>query len=122
MDNNKFLEKFYSSFSIRDFEKMNECYHKDILFRDPIFGTLKGERVLKMWEMLLNRRTNNTKISFTNIQTTMQKVTATGQQNIFMEKITERLLIQLVLVLNLRMVKPLGISILLTCRNGFNKQ
>ncbi|WP_435262675.1 nuclear transport factor 2 family protein [Tenacibaculum sp. nBUS_03] len=76
MENNKLVEKFYSSFSSGNIEKMTECYHKDILFHDPVFGTLKGERVLKMWEMLLNRRTNKTKISFTNIETTMQVGTA----------------------------------------------
>ncbi|WP_373852613.1 hypothetical protein [Tenacibaculum maritimum] len=33
---------------------MTDCYHKDITFQDPVFGKLKGQRAIKMWEMLLS--------------------------------------------------------------------
>jgi len=33
---------------------MLECYDEDIVFYDPIFGDLKGEKVRAMWEMLLS--------------------------------------------------------------------
>ncbi|MFL0100562.1 hypothetical protein [Tenacibaculum maritimum] len=35
---------------------MTDCYHKDITFQDPVFGKLKGQRAIKMWEMLLSRK------------------------------------------------------------------
>jgi len=76
MNNNELIEKFYSSFSNGNIKEMTECYHKNISFHDPVFGTLKRKRVLKMWEMLLSRRTKSTKISFTNIQTTIETGTA----------------------------------------------
>lgn len=48
------IEKFYTAFSNQDAETMAECYHKDIEFTDPAFGTLKGERAKDMWRMLCN--------------------------------------------------------------------
>lgn len=34
---------------------MAECYHKDVVFRDPVFGELHGERAADMWRMLAAR-------------------------------------------------------------------
>ncbi len=48
----KTITKFYESFSNLDAEGMVECYHDDILFEDPAFGTLKGEKAKNMWRML----------------------------------------------------------------------
>lgn len=31
---------------------MAACYHQDIVFEDPAFGILKGEKVKNMWRML----------------------------------------------------------------------
>lgn len=70
MNNNELIEKFYNSFLNGNVEEMTACYHDDIVFQDPVFGMLKGEEAIKMWEMLLSRRTESTKISFDNIQTT----------------------------------------------------
>ncbi|WP_339923671.1 nuclear transport factor 2 family protein [uncultured Cyclobacterium sp.] len=64
MDNNDLLKKFYTSFSKGDSKGMVECYHKDIVFKDPVFGKLKGDRAFKMWEMLLSNKKADTKISF----------------------------------------------------------
>lgn len=52
MDNTALLTKFYTAFQNKDFKTMAECYHTDIVFEDPAFGILKGERAAKMWEML----------------------------------------------------------------------
>ncbi len=46
------IEKFYRSFSGLDAEKMLECYHPEIVFEDPAFGILKGDRARNMWRML----------------------------------------------------------------------
>lgn len=52
MDNTELLKKFYEAFKCKDFKTMGECYHSDIVFNDPAFGTLKGQRASEMWEML----------------------------------------------------------------------
>jgi len=46
------VEKFYTALSNCDGPTMISCYHKDIIFEDPAFGTLKGERAKAMWLML----------------------------------------------------------------------
>jgi len=52
MDNNVLLNKFYTAFQNRDAKTMNSCYHKDVVFKDPAFGILKGNRAKSMWAML----------------------------------------------------------------------
>ncbi len=46
------VETFYLAFKNLDAETMVSCYHDDIIFNDPAFGTLKGERAKNMWRML----------------------------------------------------------------------
>lgn len=46
------IEKFYQAFTDLDPETMVSCYHDDIVFEDPAFGVLKGERAKNMWRML----------------------------------------------------------------------
>lgn len=46
------INKFYTAFNNLDEETMISCYHDDIVFKDPAFGTLKGERAKAMWQML----------------------------------------------------------------------
>lgn len=76
MTNTELIEKFYTSFSNGNAEGMVSCYHADVVFQDPAFGTLKGQKANKMWEMLLSRRTDSTKITFENIQATSDHATA----------------------------------------------
>ena len=52
MSNKELIEKFYSAFQNKDAETMGLCYHPDVIFKDPAFGTLKGERAKAMWKML----------------------------------------------------------------------
>ncbi|WP_378180376.1 nuclear transport factor 2 family protein [Aquimarina sp. SS2-1] len=52
MDNKELIEKFYTGLSEQNSDKMISCYHEDIVFEDPAFGKLKGERAKKMWQML----------------------------------------------------------------------
>tara|TARA_B110000211_G_C14072377_1_gene550508 strand:+ start:2381 stop:2854 length:474 start_codon:yes stop_codon:yes gene_type:complete len=76
MNHSEIIEQFYTSFSNGNAEEMIACYHKDIVFRDPVFGTLQGEEAVKMWEMLLSKRTDSTKISFSNVKTSNDTGTA----------------------------------------------
>jgi len=46
---------------------MLECYHEDIVFQDPAFGTLTGKRACQMWKMLLSKKDSDLKITFKNI-------------------------------------------------------
>jgi limonene-1,2-epoxide hydrolase len=46
------IEKFYEAFGDLDADAMVACYHKDIVFKDPAFGILKGARANAMWQML----------------------------------------------------------------------
>ena len=70
MNNKELIEKFYTSFSEGNASEMNACYHKDIVFQDPAFGILKGERAMKMWKMLLSNKKAGLEVTFSNIQTT----------------------------------------------------
>jgi len=73
MNNKELIEKFYTSFSNGNANGMTECYHKNIQFQDPVFGKLKGVEAVKMWEMLLSKKSSTTKISFSGIETSENK-------------------------------------------------
>ncbi|MEJ1223387.1 nuclear transport factor 2 family protein [Sediminicola sp. 1XM1-17] len=46
------IELFYRAFNDLDAEKMVAQYHEDIIFEDPAFGVLQGDRAKNMWRML----------------------------------------------------------------------
>lgn len=46
------IDKFYTAFANLDAETMASCYHPDIVFNDPAFRDLKGNRAGNMWRML----------------------------------------------------------------------
>ncbi|MCT4622159.1 MAG: nuclear transport factor 2 family protein [Schleiferiaceae bacterium] len=56
----KTIHKFYSSFNDLDAEAMASCYHNEVIFTDPAFGTLKGEHASNMWRMLCASQTKST--------------------------------------------------------------
>ncbi|AFC26373.1 nuclear transport factor 2 family protein [Saprospira grandis] len=55
MENKALIDKFYKAFAAADYETMASCYHPEVVFEDPAFGRLQGERAKKMWEMLLTQ-------------------------------------------------------------------
>jgi len=61
------IENFYSSFQKLDAEGMNACYHDEIEFTDPAFGTLKGEDAKAMWSMLC-QNAKDFKLEFSDIK------------------------------------------------------
>ena len=63
------ITKFYDAFTKLDSEAMTSCYHKDIVFTDPAFGTLKGERAKAMWIMLCENAQDLT-VTYSNIEAT----------------------------------------------------
>jgi limonene-1,2-epoxide hydrolase len=66
--NEKIILDFYRAFQKGNPKAMNDCYHRDIVFYDPVFGHIKGERVRAMWYMLLEKSGGDLSISFSEIQ------------------------------------------------------
>ncbi|SFW68645.1 nuclear transport factor 2 family protein [Cellulophaga fucicola] len=79
MTNQELIEKFYTSFSNADADGMISCYHDDIVFTDPAFGTLQGDKAKAMWKMLLSRSNAESTITFTDTEATENKGSAKWQ-------------------------------------------
>ncbi|HWA33992.1 MAG TPA: nuclear transport factor 2 family protein [Cyclobacteriaceae bacterium] len=47
------IERFYSAFQKKDWKTMQECYHPEVQFSDPVFTALKGNSAKAMWHMLI---------------------------------------------------------------------
>ena len=63
------IETFYRAFSNLDAETMVSCYHDNIVFADPAFGTLNGDRAKSMWHMLCeSQKGKDFKIIFSNVE------------------------------------------------------
>lgn len=65
--NSELIKAFYTAFQNRDADGMNACYRSDIVFSDPVFGTLRGPEATSMWRMLCERG-KDLKIEFGNVQ------------------------------------------------------
>lgn len=68
MDHAAVITSFYASFAKHDYQGMAACYHEDVEFYDPVFGTLKGIQAKAMWQMLLERSRGNLKIVFSDVK------------------------------------------------------
>jgi ketosteroid isomerase-like protein len=53
--NRDLISRFYQAFQRLDAEAMVACYSDDIVFSDPVFGTLRGRDAGDMWRMLTTR-------------------------------------------------------------------
>jgi ketosteroid isomerase-like protein len=67
MNNTSLITEFYTAFASHDHQRMAACYHDEVEFNDPAFGTLKGNEVRAMWSMLIERSEGNLKIVFSNV-------------------------------------------------------
>lgn len=47
---------------------MASCYHDEIVFDDPAFGTLKGDDAKNMWRMLVERSKGQLHIEFSDVE------------------------------------------------------
>ena len=63
------IERFYSAFARRDVETMLSCYRPDVVFCDPVFGTLSGSQARAMWRML-NARAVDLAVEFGEVAAT----------------------------------------------------
>lgn len=53
--NAELIKTFYTAFQERNADGMIACYHSDVIFSDPVFGTLRGLEATSMWRMLCER-------------------------------------------------------------------
>ena len=54
-DQRALIARFFDAFQRRDADAMLACYSADVVFSDPVFGTLRGADVGDMWRMLTQR-------------------------------------------------------------------
>jgi ketosteroid isomerase-like protein len=60
------IERFYTTFGRRDVDAMLACYHPDVVFSDPVFGTLGAADTRAMWRML-NGRARDLRVAFSDV-------------------------------------------------------
>ncbi len=65
--NTALIERFYTAFGRRDVDSMLACYHPDVVFSDPVFGTLGGADTRAMWRML-NGRARDLQVEFSDVR------------------------------------------------------
>ena len=53
--NTELLTRFYTAAQKKDFATMQECYHPEAIFDDPVFQNLDARHVKAMWQMLMTR-------------------------------------------------------------------
>ena len=68
-ENAALIHRFYTAFAAGDIETMVGCYDDQVIFYDPAFGELRGERARKMWRMLHARSKGNLKITYSKVHT-----------------------------------------------------
>lgn len=67
--NKDLIIHFYSSLQILNYEEMQQSYHPNAKFSDPVFGELNCEQVKAMWQMLLTNG-QDLQVAFSNVQAT----------------------------------------------------
>ena len=62
------IKTFYTALNNCDGPTMASCYHDAIVFEDPAFGVLKGERAKAMWLMLCESQNETSfNVEFSNV-------------------------------------------------------
>ena len=51
--NEIFIHRFYRAFQQKDYRTMQESYHPEASFSDPVFGSLTADETKAMWQMLI---------------------------------------------------------------------
>ena len=51
--NEMLIRKFYQAFGQKDYQAMQQSYHPDAFFSDPVFPNLSAAEVKAMWKMLV---------------------------------------------------------------------
>src|ERR1700738_782780 len=61
------VERFYTAFGHRDVDAMLGCYHPQVVFSDPVFGTLAAAETAAMWRML-NGRARDLRVEYRDVK------------------------------------------------------
>jgi hypothetical protein len=56
--NEHLIHQFYSAFQNKDYRTMQEAYHPEAEFSDPVFPHLSANEVKAMWQMLVTSATD----------------------------------------------------------------
>jgi ketosteroid isomerase-like protein len=64
--NEALIHRFYDAFARKDFSTMQDAYHPEASFSDPVFPDLSFAEVKAMWEMLITASTD-LRISFDDV-------------------------------------------------------
>ncbi|MEM6261558.1 MAG: nuclear transport factor 2 family protein [Bacteroidota bacterium] len=64
------IHQFYEAFAAHDAAAMTACYHPEVEFTDPAFGSLKGKEAIAMWHMLISRAKGKLTISHAEVEDT----------------------------------------------------
>lgn len=75
------IEKFYFGFAAGDILAMQECYHPEVVFQDPIFGELVGNDAKDMWEMLIEKSKGHLEIRFSSLKASGKEGSANWRAN-----------------------------------------
>jgi ketosteroid isomerase-like protein len=65
--NEKLIHDFYTAFQQRQYLPMQQSYHPEAKFHDPVFQDLSSEEVRAMWQMLLTSAKDLT-VTFSTVQ------------------------------------------------------
>ena len=65
--NEALIHTFYQAFQKKDYRTMQESYHRDATFSDPVFQNLTSVEVKAMWEMLTSSA-KDLEISYDNVR------------------------------------------------------
>lgn len=66
--NKQVIENFYNALNEGNIQEMMKQYHSDVIFEDPGFGKLDYYQVVKMWEMLISKRSQSFKLIYKNVE------------------------------------------------------
>jgi ketosteroid isomerase-like protein len=66
-ENQQLITRFYSALQQTDYKTMQECYHEEAIFFDPVFEDLNAAEVRAMWEMLC-RNAREFTVQFSNVE------------------------------------------------------
>lgn len=67
-ENTLIIERFYTAFKQKDYRVMQDCYHDEAIFFDPVFEDLNSAEVRAMWEMLC-KASNDFFLEYNNVHT-----------------------------------------------------
>lgn len=66
--NEQTITDFYTALESNNDKVVCKYYHRDIVFRDPVFGRLIGSDVCQMWKMLMYKSNGNLKVELTEVK------------------------------------------------------